>query len=51
MTVQPADIEAIRTVLRALDPKSSASAAAPLPRDELYAPAAHANASIQRDLS
>ncbi len=44
MTIQPADIDAIRTVLRALDPKSSASAAAPLPPDELYAPAAHANA-------
>jgi hypothetical protein len=44
MTVQSADIEAIRTVLRALDPKSSASAASPLPTNELYAPAAHANA-------
>jgi hypothetical protein len=44
MTVQSVDIETIRTVLRALDPKSSASAASPLPTDELYAPAAHANA-------
>jgi hypothetical protein len=44
MTVQSADIGNIRTVLRALDPKSSASAASPLPTDELYAPTAHANA-------
>ncbi len=44
MTVRPVDIDAIRTVLRGLDPKSSASAASPLPADELYAPAAHANA-------
>jgi hypothetical protein len=44
MTTQSADLEAIRTVLRALDPKSSASAVSPLPPDELYAPAAHANA-------
>src|SRR5712672_3064661 len=44
MNIRPDDILSIRTVLRGLDPKSSASAASPLPADELYAPSAHANA-------
>jgi hypothetical protein len=44
MKLRPDDILAMRTVLRGLDPKSSASAASPLPADELYAPATHANA-------
>jgi hypothetical protein len=44
MSLQTSDIDAIRVVLSELDPKSSASAATPLSTDELYAPAAHANA-------
>jgi hypothetical protein len=44
MSIQTSDIDSIRAVLSELDPKSSASAATPLPTDELYAPTAHANA-------
>src|SRR6266851_4704378 len=44
MSIETSDIQSIRAVLGDLDPKSSASAATPLPTDELYAPAAHANA-------
>jgi hypothetical protein len=44
MSLQAADIEPIRAVLSGLDPKSSASAATPLPTDQLYAPTAHAHA-------
>ena len=44
MSIKPPDIDVIRSVLRELDPKSSASAATPLPTEELFMPAAHANA-------
>jgi hypothetical protein len=44
MTISPTQIEAIRAALSEMDPKSSASAAEPIPVEQLYTPATHASA-------
>lgn len=51
MKLEEYECERIRDVLKGLDPKSSSSAAKPLPVNQIYAPMAHRNAlDIERPL-
>jgi len=51
MKLETYECDKIRNVLRELDPKSSSSAAQPLPLKQIYAPIAHRNAlDIERPL-